>query len=177
MRSGQSQPSLGRLLADARRARGLSLRELGARLTGGGGRPRGVSAQFLNDLEHDRRRPSPALAGEIAGVLGLSPAWLEAAAGRGAPAVVDYLRERPEAAEPVGRLFRRARESGWTRADWSRLLQAAGEEAAGDDTPAGVDEVPEQAEVTVQGGAAGKGQGAGPTRSGSARRRRQEGRQ
>ncbi len=137
MRSSQSQPSLGRLVADARRARGLSLRELGARLTAGGRRPRGVSAQFLNDLEHDRRRPSPPLAEEIAAVLGLSPAWLEAAAGRGASAVVDYLRERPEAAEPVGRLFRRAWESGWTSADWSRLLRAAGEEAAGESAPAG----------------------------------------
>lgn len=129
MAGEQSHHSLGRVLAEARKARGLSLRELGSRLQAGGLRPRGVSAQFLNDLEHDRRRPSPPLAEELAAALGLSPAWLEAAAGRGAAPVVDYLRERPDAAEPVGRLFRRARESGWTNEDWARLLEAAGDPA------------------------------------------------
>ncbi len=163
MHGERSEPSLGRLLADARRARGLSLRELGARLTAGGRRPRGVSAQFLNDLEHDRRRPSSALAEEIAAALGLSAAWLEAAAGRGVPGVVDYLRERPEAAEPIGRLFRRARESGWTGADWSRLLRAAGEGEAGVETPAGEGGASEQGKL-AGGGAAGKGQARGEGR-------------
>lgn len=121
----RGEPSLGRLVSAARRARGLSLRELGARLTAGGERPRGVSPQHINDIEHDRRRPSPALAAELAAALGLSLTSIEAAAGRGAAPVVDYLRERPEAAEPVGRLFRRARACGWTREDWTRLLASA----------------------------------------------------
>ncbi len=126
MSGKRNEPSLGGLLSAARKARGLSLRELGGRLTGGGRRPRGVSAQFLNDIEHDRRRPSPALAGELAALLGLAPTSVEAAAGRGAASVVEYLRERPEAAEPVGRLFRRARACGWTSADWARLLESTG---------------------------------------------------
>lgn len=126
--------ALGRLLAEARKARGLSLRQLGRRLTAAGLRPQGVSAQYLNDLEHDRRRPSPALAAELATVLGLTHAWLEAAAGRGAAPVTEYLLERPDAAEPVGRLFRRAREAGWTAEDWTRLLRASGPAPAGSRT-------------------------------------------
>ncbi len=125
MADERRRSSLGALVSSARKRQALSLRELGARLTAGGRRPHGVSPQFLNDVEHDRRRPSHALAEELAEVLGLSLASLEAAAGRAAAPVVEYLREQPEAAEPVGRLFRRARESGWTCEDWQRLLETA----------------------------------------------------
>lgn len=126
MADEQRRSSLGLLVSSARKARALSLRELGARLDAGGRRPHGVSPQFLNDIEHDRRRPSRELAEELAAVLGLSAAAIEAAAGRGAAPVLEYLRQEPGAAEPVERLFRRARDSGWTSRDWERLLESAG---------------------------------------------------
>ena len=55
------QPTLGHMIATARKAKSWSLQQLGDTLDTlrPGGKP--VSAQFINDVEHDRRKPSAAL--------------------------------------------------------------------------------------------------------------------
>jgi transcriptional regulator with XRE-family HTH domain len=48
--------SLGRLIASARKARGLSQKELAELVIKEDGAP--ITPQYLNDIEHDRRSPS-----------------------------------------------------------------------------------------------------------------------
>lgn len=49
--------TFGRAISDARKALGISQKELAARiLKEDGGRP--ISPQYLNDIEHDRRSPT-----------------------------------------------------------------------------------------------------------------------
>jgi transcriptional regulator with XRE-family HTH domain len=50
-------PSFGSVIATARKARFLSQRELAARLKKEDGEP--ISAQYLNDIERDRRNAPP----------------------------------------------------------------------------------------------------------------------
>lgn len=47
--------SFGRVLAEARKRVNLSQKELAARVMKEDGQP--ISAQYLNDIEHDRRNP------------------------------------------------------------------------------------------------------------------------
>lgn len=47
--------SFGRVLADARKKASLSQKELAAKIKKEDGQP--ISAQYLNDIEHDRRNP------------------------------------------------------------------------------------------------------------------------
>jgi transcriptional regulator with XRE-family HTH domain len=47
--------SFGRVLADARKKANLSQKELAAKIKKEDGQP--ISAQYLNDIEHDRRNP------------------------------------------------------------------------------------------------------------------------
>ena len=72
--------TFGRIIADARKALGMSQKELAAstRKAGGGA----ISPQYLNDIEHDRRNPpSEYIIEQLAGHLGLSKEHLIAAAG------------------------------------------------------------------------------------------------
>jgi transcriptional regulator with XRE-family HTH domain len=48
--------SLGRLIASARKAQGLSQKELAELVLKEDGAP--ITPQYLNDIEHDRRNPS-----------------------------------------------------------------------------------------------------------------------
>jgi transcriptional regulator with XRE-family HTH domain len=52
-------PTLGQVLAAARKERKLSLREVVPHIRKEEGLP--ISPQYLNDIEHDRRVPSPAV--------------------------------------------------------------------------------------------------------------------
>lgn len=49
--------TLGGVVAEARRAKGLSQKALAGRITMSDGR-KGMSTAYLNDIEHDRRTPS-----------------------------------------------------------------------------------------------------------------------
>jgi len=67
----------------------------------------GVSAPHVNDIESDRRRPSPELLVRIAEKLGIPPSELEALDTRLRPDVKEWMDERPE----VSQLLRRLKDS------------------------------------------------------------------
>jgi transcriptional regulator with XRE-family HTH domain len=72
--------TFGTIIADARKAAGISQRELATRIKKEDGTS--ISAQYLNDVEHDRRNPpSEFLIGQLATILKLSKDRLCAAAG------------------------------------------------------------------------------------------------
>jgi len=74
--------TFGRAIATARKAKGLSQKELAALIIkdeGGGA----ISPQYLNDIEHDRRSPtSDHLIKQFAKVLGEDEGYLFVLAGR-----------------------------------------------------------------------------------------------
>lgn len=71
--------SLGPTLRDARQARGWTRRQLADAVAPYLGRP--LTAQFLADLEADRRTAAPATLAALAQALDLDPAWLHWQAG------------------------------------------------------------------------------------------------
>ena len=96
----------------------MSLKGLGEKLTS----PRGggpVSPQFLSDVEKNRRIPSEDLLIQLATVLDIDISPLHALTAKALPEVTDYLSERPHLSLEIGRVFRRAKESGFT--DWRRI--------------------------------------------------------
>ena len=52
---GEALSTFGRIIADARKALGMSQKELAGRTRKGGGDS--ISPQYLNVIEHDRRNP------------------------------------------------------------------------------------------------------------------------
>ena len=112
-----AQLTLGRVIAERRAALGLSLKDLGRLVHKEDGH--GVSAQYLHDIERDRRTPSPHVLVELAKALGVDSHYLAAVAGQPPTEVTDYLRERPEAGPAVAALFSRARAAGF--ADWEHV--------------------------------------------------------
>jgi hypothetical protein len=56
MGNQQTPLTFGKVIADARRAKGLFLKECALLIKKEDGRP--ISFQYLNDIEHDRRQPS-----------------------------------------------------------------------------------------------------------------------
>lgn len=86
--------TFGQAISKARKALGLSQKELAARVMkeeGGGS----ISPQYLNDIEHDRRSPSSGhLIRQFSGILNIPEDYLYALAGR----LPDDL--RPDAADP-----------------------------------------------------------------------------
>ena len=109
-----TQLTLGRVIAERRGALKLSLKDLGRLVHKEDGH--GVSAQYLHDIERDRRTPSPNVLGELAKALGVDVHYLAAVAGQCPPEVTQYLRERPDCGPAVAALFARARATGF--ADW-----------------------------------------------------------
>ena len=121
-----SELSLGHVIAERRANLGLSLKDLGRLVHKEDGR--GVSAQYLHDIERDRRTPSPHVLTGLARALGVDPYYLAAVAGQCPPEVTIYLREHPEAGPAVAAAFARARAAGF--ADWEmvgRTLASVGE--------------------------------------------------
>src|SRR5437899_679817 len=112
-----SQFTLGRVIAERRSTLGLSLKDLGRLVHKEDGH--GVSAQYLHDIERDRRTPSPHVLGELARALGVDVHYLAAVAGQCPPELTQYLKERPECGPAVAALFARARASGFS--DWERI--------------------------------------------------------
>lgn len=73
--------TFGKRVANARKALGLSLKELALKIKKEDGDA--ISPQYLNDIEHDRRQPdSPHLIEQVASVLGIQPEVLYFEAGK-----------------------------------------------------------------------------------------------
>ena len=99
--------TFGTLISDARRAKGLSQKELASKVKKENGQP--VSAQYLNDIEHDRRNPpSEFLIGQIADLLTVSKDVLCIAAGTIPNDLQKMARTQPDKVEQAFKAFRRA---------------------------------------------------------------------
>jgi transcriptional regulator with XRE-family HTH domain len=81
--------TLGRVIAEARKAAGLSQKDLAARTLREDGQS--MSAQFLNDIERDRRRPGPVLLAALAEQLNLNADELHLLAGQVPPDLLEGL--------------------------------------------------------------------------------------
>lgn len=100
--------SVGTMIAEARKEAGLSQRDLAAQIKKEDGTP--ISAQYLNDIERDRRNPpSDYILQQFADVLGLSSEQLIFLAGEYPRDVLDLreLNPSPEQVEAAFRAFRR----------------------------------------------------------------------
>jgi transcriptional regulator with XRE-family HTH domain len=75
----QKRPTLGSVLAEARKKEKKSLREMSERVLKEDGTP--ITPQYLNDIEHDRRTPSPAVIERLATVYGFGADYLYHLAG------------------------------------------------------------------------------------------------
>ena len=93
--------TFGRAISKARKALGLSQKELASRvMKEEGGGP--ISPQYLNDIEHDRRNPSSShLIRQFSGILNIPEDYLFALAGR----LPDDLRQRASDPDKVVRAF------------------------------------------------------------------------
>lgn len=73
--------SFGQIIAEERKKRGWSLKEVSSRIMREEGGS--ISIQYLNDIEHDRRGPSSDhMVRQFAEVFGLDHEWLIYRAGR-----------------------------------------------------------------------------------------------
>lgn len=100
--------TFGRIVADARKAAGVSQKDLAAKILKDDGEA--ISPQYLNDIEHDRRNPpSEEIIEQFAKLLKLSPDYLVAAAGMLPEDVRKGLRGKaPEHIEKAFTAFRKA---------------------------------------------------------------------
>jgi transcriptional regulator with XRE-family HTH domain len=99
--------TFGTLISEARRAKGLSQKELASKVRKEDGQA--ISAQYLNDVEHDRRNPpSEFLIGQIADLLTLSKDVLCIAAGTIPNDLQKIARNQPDKVEQAFKAFRRA---------------------------------------------------------------------
>lgn len=121
-----NEPTLGQVIAERRAALHLSLKDLGRLVRKEGGT--GVSAQYLHDIERDRRTPSPFVLGELAHALGVDVHFLTAVAGQCPPEITRYLRDNPKAAPSVAAFFAQARAVHFV--DWEALVRAVGSNGA-----------------------------------------------
>jgi transcriptional regulator with XRE-family HTH domain len=77
----QEETTFGSAIADARKKKGWSLKDLCAKVLREDGDA--ISPQYLNDIEHDRRSPSSdRMVTQFAEALGLDTDWLYYLAGR-----------------------------------------------------------------------------------------------
>ena len=97
----------GKIIADARKKAGLSQKELASKIKKEDGNP--ISAQYLNDIEHDRRNPpSEFLIAQFAKELKVSKEYLVLAAGSLPEEVQEALTTaNPEKVEKAFTAFRR----------------------------------------------------------------------
>lgn len=92
--------TLGKKIMTTRLQLGMTLKELAGRVHKEDGEA--ISIQFLNDIEHDRRKPSPHVTEDIAKVLKLDPLYLKALAAQ-------PISNRPASSYPEARLQRAIR--------------------------------------------------------------------
>jgi transcriptional regulator with XRE-family HTH domain len=99
--------TFGTLISEARRAKGLSQKDLASKIKKEDGLP--ISAQYLNDIEHDRRNPpSEFLISQIAGLIDVSKDVLCIAAGTIPDDLQRMARSQPARVEEAFKAFRRA---------------------------------------------------------------------
>ena len=99
--------TFGTLISEARRAKGLSQKELASKVKKEDGHA--ISAQYLNDIEHDRRNPpSENLIVQIAELLTVSKDILCIAAGTIPNDLQKMARSQPDKIEQAFKAFRRA---------------------------------------------------------------------
>jgi PTS system nitrogen regulatory IIA component len=105
--------AFGQTIRLLRQAKGISLREMARKL--------GVSPAFLSQIEAGRQHKIPkARIVQVAGMLGVSEAYLLGTAHQIHPDVVEFLRETPEAAE----FMITAMKSGMMAEDFADLREA-----------------------------------------------------
>lgn len=98
--------SLGKIISEARKKAELSQKELANRLKKEDGTP--ISAQYLNDIEHDRRNlPSEHLLKQLAKELALPVEYLNFLAGN-LPGDLRSTAHSPEDVTKAFRAFRKA---------------------------------------------------------------------
>jgi len=111
------QQRLGDIINRERRKRGLSLRRLAERIKKDDGDS--IAPQYLNDIEFNRRVPSPQILRELARELGQEPDLFLMLAGAEAEVMREYLKEHPQQQGEIIQLFRTAQKQGFE--DWERL--------------------------------------------------------
>ena len=80
-RMNKEDTTFGRAISVTRKGKGWSLKEVASLIRREDGQ--GISPQYLNDIEHDRRCPSSDhMVQQIAGVLEINRDWLYYLAGR-----------------------------------------------------------------------------------------------
>ncbi len=98
--------TFGTLISEARRAKGMSQKDLASKVKKEDGQA--ISAQYLNDIEHDRRNPpSEFFIAQIAEVLTVSNDVLCAAAGTIPHDLQKMAAAQPEKFEQGFKAFRR----------------------------------------------------------------------
>lgn len=96
----------GAILSEARKAKGMSQKELAAKIKKEDGQA--ISPQYLNDIEHDRRNPPPEfMIGQIAELLGCDKDTLCLAAGMIPSDLMKMAATQPEKVEKAFKAFRR----------------------------------------------------------------------
>jgi transcriptional regulator with XRE-family HTH domain len=99
--------TFGEIVSEARRAKGLSQKELASKIRKEDGQP--ISPQYLNDVEHNRRNPpSEHLIIQIAALLGLDKDVLCLAAGTIPQDLKKIAASDPEKVEQAFKAFRKA---------------------------------------------------------------------
>jgi transcriptional regulator with XRE-family HTH domain len=99
--------TFGTLISEARRAKGLSQKDLASKVKKEDGQA--ISAQYLNDIEHDRRNPpSEHLIAQIADLVDVSKDVLCIAAGTIPDDLQRMARSQPAKVEHAFKAFRRA---------------------------------------------------------------------
>ena len=117
MNTQSEKLTFGETIARARAEKRLSLKDTGKLIQKEGGGS--ISAQYIHDIEQDRRTPSPHVLKEIATALGLDPNYLAALAGLPLENMTKYLNENPEQAPAMAEAFARANRNGFT--DWDNV--------------------------------------------------------
>ncbi len=98
--------TFGEFISERRKAQGLSQKDLAAKIKKEDGTP--ISPQYLNDIEHDRRRPPPApMLDQLAEVLDVSSDEVYFYAGR----LASDLRKRGYSPEKLRAAFKAFRKS------------------------------------------------------------------
>lgn len=113
----RTAPTLGHLLRQARRAKGLSLRQTAAQVMRTDGRP--ISHQYLHNLEHDRRQASVHVLRQLARVLDLGIVGVLTRAHKVEAVIREYLHVHPDQHAAIIRLFLQALEADF--AAWGRV--------------------------------------------------------
>jgi transcriptional regulator with XRE-family HTH domain len=103
----QNMKTFGTIISEARRAKGLSQKDVAAKMKKEDGQP--ISAQYLNDIEHDRRNPpNEFLIAQFATLLDLDKEVLGLAAGTIPQEVQKLAADHPEKVQQAWKAFRKA---------------------------------------------------------------------